>query len=93
MAARSEHTPTLEFYWYEPRPGEELANRWGQLAGSIHRLHQVADELESVIGEREVKLALTRLSYHVENYLNHVFELARPSTRCAERDYQPKEDG
>ncbi len=75
MAVRREHTPQLEFYWYEPKRDEALPNRWGQLAGSIHRLRQVADELESVIEEREVELALTRLAYHVENYLNHVYEL------------------
>jgi hypothetical protein len=75
MAAKREHIPRLEFYWYEAKEGEEISDRCGQLTGSIHRLHRVTDELDSVVEENDIERGLTRLAYHVENYLNHVFEL------------------
>ncbi len=82
MASKREHFPRLEFYWYEAEEeGEELAGRWAQLAGGVHRLRRVADELDSVAEEEDVGRALTRLAYHVEGYLNHVYELRERALR------------
>ena len=67
--------PRLEFYWEEPRPGEENGDLWGELAGSTHRLLVVRDELDELEREPDIDRALTRLAYHIENYLVRVYEL------------------
>jgi hypothetical protein len=66
---------SLELYYTEIKPGEEVGYQWGQLSGSFHRLHFVAEEFESASRERDVDLALSRLMYTVENYLPRVYEL------------------
>lgn len=70
-----EDLPRLEFYWEEPRPGEDIGDLWGELAGSTHRLLVVRDELDELEGEADIDRALTRLAYHIENYLVRVYEL------------------
>jgi hypothetical protein len=65
----------LQFYWYEINPGEDAGHYWGQLAGSMHRLHVIADELDQITEGTDISLALTRLAYHIENYHMRVYEL------------------
>lgn len=72
MVTHEEKFPRLELCWFE---NNEDSRSWGQLNFSIHRLWRVRDELESVNDETDVALALKRVGYHVENYLNHVYEL------------------
>jgi hypothetical protein len=66
---------SLQFYWYEFHPSEKVDQYWGQLAGSTHRLVFLREELESVGKEEDIDLALSRLEYHMENYLSRVYEL------------------
>jgi hypothetical protein len=73
----------LQFYWIEANPGDEIGHYWGQLAGSIHRLHIIAEELERIANDNDISLALTRLAYHIENYLVRVYELRERSLSLA----------
>jgi hypothetical protein len=70
-----ERTPGLQFVWWETQTGEEAETWWGQLAGSTHRLRIVADQLETLASKRNIDLALTELSYHLENYFVRICEL------------------
>ena len=72
---RAERTPGLQFVWWETKKGEEAQVWWGQLAGSTHRLHIIVDQLETLASKRNINLALTELSYHLENYFVHIYEL------------------
>jgi hypothetical protein len=65
----------LQFFWYESKPGEEHAQHWAQLCGSMHRLVFVREELEAVNSTRDIDQALERLAYHMENYLVRIYEL------------------
>ena len=40
--------PGLLFYYYETKIGEEAGTWWGQLAGGMHRLVTVREELEAL---------------------------------------------
>jgi hypothetical protein len=52
----------------------------------------VADELDSAVEEADVERGLARLAYHVENYLNHIYELRERAIRVvAALTGQPKE--
>jgi hypothetical protein len=66
---------SLQFYWYESYPSEKVDQYIGQLAGSTNRLVFLREELESVCKEKDIDLALSRLEYHMENYLSRVYEL------------------
>jgi len=72
-------SPTAEsgllFYWYEIRPDEEASTWWGQLAGGMHRLITVREELEALRTQRNVEKAMRRLESHVESYLVRAYEL------------------
>ena len=68
-------TTSLQFYWYEIRPSEELGKRRGQLAGAMHRLGFVCGELASVLDATDINEMLDRLQYHAENYLIRAYEL------------------
>lgn len=65
----------LQFYWDETKPSEKLRKRWGQLAGAMHRLRYVSDELGAVTGCSDINDLLERLQYHAENYLIRAYEL------------------
>ncbi len=71
----------LQFYWYESKPGEEYAQYWAELCGSMHRLAYVREELEAVRGIRDIDQALERLAYHMENYLIRIYELRERSAK------------
>lgn len=73
--------PRLELYWYEVLPGEKHGALWGQLVGSVHRLYEVLDELESATRLRDLRARLRRVAYAVENYLYRAFELRERSIR------------
>lgn len=73
----------LEFYWYETKPGEEAGAAWGQLAGAAHRLHFVCEELAECTSEVKIELALGRLEYHMENYLERVYEFRERAVSLA----------
>jgi hypothetical protein len=78
---REAPVPRLELYWYEGVPGEEQARAWGQLVGSVHRLHEVGDELRSATRLRDVRSRLRRIAFAIENYLSRAFELRERSIR------------
>jgi len=65
----------LWFYWFERKAGEEQQWYWGQLAGSVHRLGFIGEELLRVARVSDIDLALQRLSYQMENYLIRIYEL------------------
>jgi hypothetical protein len=65
----------LQFFWYEAIPGEEARRWWGQVAGSMHRLFFLREELESAEQDHELERALDRLAYHLENYFIRIYEL------------------
>ena len=67
--------PGLQFYWYETKIGEEAGTWWGQLAGGMHRLVTVREELEALRAQRNVERAMRRLESHVESYLVRAYEL------------------
>lgn len=71
----------LQFYWYESKPGEEHAQYWAELCGSMHRLAYVREELEAVLDVRDIDQALERLAYHMENYLVRIYELQERSAK------------
>jgi hypothetical protein len=66
---------SLQFYWYEIKPDEQLGARWAQVVGAMHRLRFVCDELTQSATEPEIEKALERLAYNAENYLVRVYEL------------------
>jgi hypothetical protein len=66
--------PGLQFYSYEMPPDEELRECWGQLAGGMHRLVVVLEELEALPAEPNVERALRLLEYHVEGYLTRIYQ-------------------
>jgi hypothetical protein len=67
--------PGLQFYWYETKIDEEAGTWWGQLAGGMHRLVTVREELEALRTQRNVERAMRRLESHVESYLVRAYEL------------------
>lgn len=74
--------PRVDLYWYEVPPGEEEVPPakkqgviWGQLIGSVHRLYEVRDELQSATRLRDVRARLRRVALAVENYLYRAFEV------------------
>ena len=73
--ALSERTPGLHCVWWETKKGEEAQVWWGQLAGSTHSLHIIVDQLETLASKSNINLALTELSYHLENYVVRIDEL------------------
>lgn len=73
--------PRLELYWYELTPGEERGASSGELVGSVHRLYEVQDELQSATRLRDVRARLRRVAFAVENYLSRAFELRERSIR------------
>jgi hypothetical protein len=66
---------SLQFYWYEIKPDEQLGARWAQVIGAMHRLRFVCDELTESATEPEIEKALERLTYNAENYLIRAYEL------------------
>jgi hypothetical protein len=66
---------SLQFYWYEIKPDEQLGAGWAQVVGVMHRLRFVCDELTESATEPEIEKALERLAYNAENYLVRVYEL------------------
>jgi hypothetical protein len=66
---------SLQFYWYEIKPDEQLGARWAQVIGATHRLRFVCDELTESATESEIEKALERLVYNTENYLVRAYEL------------------
>jgi hypothetical protein len=68
-------TSCLQFYWYEIKPHETRGARWGQLAGAMHRLRFVCDEIEAALATKNVSLMIKRLEYHADNYVTRAYEL------------------
>lgn len=67
---------TLELYWVDIDPKEEVGRYWGQVAGSTHRLLFIVDALETLLLQEKYLTTATRLlKYHIENYLYRVYEL------------------
>jgi hypothetical protein len=76
--ASPEHVPSLQFYWYEIKPDEQVGSRWAQIIVAVHRLRFVCDELIESIPESvgpEIEKTLQRLAYNAENYLIRAYEL------------------
>jgi hypothetical protein len=71
----------LTLYWYELTPGHEHRASWGQLVGSVHRLHEVREELRRATRLRDVRAQLRRLTLTIEAYLYRAFELRERSIR------------
>jgi hypothetical protein len=66
---------SLQFYWYESKPDEQLGSLWAQVIGATDRLRFVCDELMESVTEPEIEKALERLAYDAENYLIRAYEL------------------
>jgi hypothetical protein len=66
---------SLQFYWYEIKPDEQLGSRWAQVIGATDRLRFVCDELMQSATEPGIEKALERLVYNAENYLIRAYEL------------------
>jgi hypothetical protein len=74
--AMSDLSTGLRFYWVEPNAGDDEHRRyWGELCASIHRLVFVREELDAIVKLSDIKLALERLAYHMENFLVRIYEL------------------
>jgi hypothetical protein len=83
--------PGLHFYWEEMKPGEEATTWWGQLAGGMHRLVTVREELEALRMQRNVERAMRRLESQVESYLFRVYQLRERALRLlASHTHQTK---
>lgn len=65
----------LEFYWYEIEKEDEPGARWGQLAGGLHRLVDIRDDLGSVTRDRDIERCLHRLVIYVESFFARSYEL------------------
>lgn len=65
----------LKLFWYDKKTGEEVQQSWGQVAGSMHRLLFVREELNLVLGSDDIDYFLDKLQYHIENYLFRAYEL------------------
>ncbi|RCJ40933.1 hypothetical protein A6770_36975 [Nostoc minutum NIES-26] len=65
----------LHFYWYEAQQSEKHPHYWAQLCSSMHRLRFVCEELNTIYNASDINEALYRLEYHMENYLNRIYEL------------------
>jgi hypothetical protein len=90
--------PGLYLYWVDKKPGEKMkpgeegATWWGQLAGSMHRLASVREELEALRMQRHVERAMRRLESQVESYLFRVYQLRERALRLlASRTHQKKD--
>lgn len=71
----------LHFYWYEPEQSENHPHYWAQLCSSMHRLRFVCEELNTINKVSDINEALYRLEYHMENYLNRIYELRERSAK------------
>jgi hypothetical protein len=84
--------PGLYFYWHEMKPDAEATTWWGQLAGGMHGLTTVCEELETLRAQRNVEKAMRRLESQVESYLARAYELReRALGLLASRIHQAKD--
>jgi len=77
MGADAEYPPpnTLQFYWYEVKPSEELGAARGQLNGAIWRLVDIEEQIALVPRQRDLAKRLRRVTVIVEAYLSRAYEL------------------
>jgi uncharacterized protein YeeX (DUF496 family) len=67
---------SLEIVWDEPgTPLGPLDQEWGQLIGGIHRLMYLTDELSPVLRMPDLRSAVSKVLYTIENYLHRAYEL------------------
>lgn len=65
----------LQLYSYEIGTDEEPGQRWGQLAGGMHRLFDLREALKSATRIRDVERSLHRLVIYIEAFFARVYEL------------------
>lgn len=77
MNADAEYPPpnTLQFYWYEIKPAEDLGATRGQLNGAIRRLVDIEEQIALVQRQRDFAQRLCRATVIVEAYLHRAYEL------------------
>lgn len=66
---------TLQFYWYETPPSDQLGVARGQLSAAIGRLVDIEEQLTSVSRHRDMAGRLRRATIIVEAYLSRAYEL------------------
>lgn len=76
MAKRRKPRVSLHVAWDDLGALHRPSDReWDQLLGGLHRLMHLTDEFHLVLGTRDLRKALDRLQYAIENYLYRAYEL------------------
>jgi hypothetical protein len=63
----------LCFYWDEIRQEDEPGARWGHLAGGMHRLIDIREDLETVTRDRNIERCLHKLVLYIEAFFARAY--------------------